>query len=397
MVSSGLDVAAREMLDRFQGETLGLVCNQATLASDLRHLLDVFLPGHHAEKFRIGAAFGPQHGIWGHTQDNMIEWEGYTDPSTGLLFHSLYGEHRKPTPTMLQGLDRLVIDVPDIGTRYYTFIWTTFLCMEAAMELGIPVTILDRPNPLGGTQIEGTMLDPELSSFVGWKPIPTRHGLTLGEAALYFRNRFLPHATVEVIPCLGWDGAQYGDQTGLPWALPSPNMPTVDTAVVYPGQCLLEATTLSEGRGTTRPFEMFGAPYIDGRAFCDELNALSLPGVHYRPIHFEPTFHKYAKQVCQGAFIHVTDRRSFEPLLSTIAILQTIIRRYGDQFAFTPPPYEYVYDRDPIDILAGQWWLRRAIENDEPLDDIRERFRAETADFHRRADVELIYPRPSSS
>jgi uncharacterized protein YbbC (DUF1343 family) len=226
---------------------------------------------------------------------------------------------------------------------------------------------------------------------VGLHPIPTRHGLTLGEAALYLRNTQVPKAMVNVVQCEGWSRHEYADQTGLPWILPSPNMPTVETAIVYPGQCLLEATTVSEARGTTKPFEMFGAPYVDGPRYCDELMACNLPGVHFRPVQFEPTFHKYAREICQGAFIHVTDRTTFEPLLTTVAILQTLQRRYGEKFAFTPPPYEYVYDRDPIDILCGQWWLRKAIESQEPLANIRDRFREETSTFHSHEFVELLY------
>jgi len=374
---------------------VGLVCNQATLASDYRHILDHLLPGHQRGEFNLAAIFGPQHGIWGHTQDNMIEWEGYRDPKTELLFHSLYGEVREPTDAMMAGIEHLVIDLPDIGTRYYTFAWTMALCLKAATKLGIPVTILDRPNPLNGVQIEGPMLDPSLASFVGLYPVPTRHGLSLGEMARYLAASEFPSADVRVIECQGWDPCDAFEQTGLTWAMPSPNMPTPDTALVYPGMCLLEATNVSEGRGTTRPFEMFGAPWIDAVEFCQRLNALHLPGVSFRSVQFEPTFHKFAKEVCQGAFIHVTDRAVFKPVLMGVAILQQLFHGYAGKFAWKEPPYEYVWDRDPIDILLGQYWLREAIEQGTDLGWIEAKMDAEAQEFWDRPELKssLIYER----
>lgn len=374
-----------------KGKKLGVVCNQATVDSSYEHLLFRLLPGHRNGDYEIRCVFGPQHGIWGHTQDNMIEWEGYTDPLTGLRFLSLYGEHREPTAEMLEGLDLLVVDLPDIGARYYTFLWTLALCMKACEPLGIPILVLDRPNPIGGTQVEGTMLDSALDSFVGLYPIPTRHGLTLGEAALYLQKTQFPTVDIAVVRCEGWTRSQYADEAGLPWVMPSPNMPTIDTAVVYPGMCLIEGTQLSEGRGTTRPFEMFGAKYLQGFDLAASLNRLDLKGVLFRPITFQPTFHKFADEVCEGCQIHVTNRGEFEPVLTAIAVLQEVIRQAGEKFAWRPAPYEYVWDKEPIDILAGQMWVRPAIENLLPIHEVRERMKSEVEGFHESSSVELLY------
>ena len=367
-----------------------MVCHQASIASDLHHILDHLLLGHQQGRFSIGSVFGPQHGIWGHTQDNMIEWEGYRDPRTGLMYHSLYGEHRKPTPMMFRDLDLIVVDLQDVGSRYYTFIWTTFLTMEAAHELGLPVLVLDRPNPIGGMAVEGSGIEADLQSFVGWRSLPHRHGMTIGEAAQLFRAREFPHLDLQVIEMEGWTRRMHWPETGLHWALPSPNMPTYDTALVYPGGCLLEGTQASEGRGTTRPFEIFGAPYVNGSEFCASLNEAGLPGAHFRPVQFQPTFQKHFGEVCEGAFLHVTERDAFRPVLTGIAILQAFLRYHPNEFRWQVPPYEYVYDKDPIDILLGARWLREAVENQTPLAQIEERFRAEEAHF--RAEAERIYP-----
>ncbi|MBS1706938.1 MAG: DUF1343 domain-containing protein [Armatimonadetes bacterium] len=384
-VQLGIEKLVDKDWGEYRNKRVGLVCNQASILSDYRHVLDHALQA----RLDLGAVFGPQHGIWGHTQDNMIEWEGYRDEQRNVIFHSLYGENRKPTAEMLRGLDALIIDLPDVGSRYYTFQWTMALCMEACDEEGIPVVVTDRPNPIGGYQTEGTMLDMEYTSFVGLFPIPTRPGLTIGELAKHFKRMYFPDLDLKIIKMDGWERAMYFPETGLPWVMPSPNMPTVDTALVYPGQCLLEGTQVSEGRGTTRPFEMFGAPYFDVPSFCEELGRLKLNGVAFRPIQFEPTFHKFAKQVCQGAFIHVTDRNAFEPVLTSVGILQTLLKLYREQFQWSDPPYEYVYDRQPIDLLLGSKWLRRAVEEGSPIDWIRDQMRAESKGFLN--DIDFLY------
>jgi len=285
----------------------------------------------------------------------------------------------------------MVVDLPDVGSRYYTFIWTMANCMEACERRGIPMTVLDRPNPIGGEQVEGPMLDPALSSFVGLYPLPIRHGMTIGEIATHLRNTFFPRTELHVVRMEGWERSFYFEQCQLPWAMPSPNMPSVETAVVYPGGCLLEATKLSEGRGTTRPFEIFGAPYIDGWELSDCLNRLGLPGCHFRPVQFEPTFHKFAKEVCEGAFLHVTDRTRFEPVLSYIAVLQEVVRQCGEKFEWRPAPYEYEYEKEPIDILAGQKWVRRAVEGLEPLKEVRDRLRESCGEFAEQRNRALLY------
>lgn len=337
MVRTGLDRLAARGFDRLQGRKYGLLCNQATITADGRHIFEHDLPP-------FTALFGPQHGLFGHTQDNMIEWEG-----SGRTY-SLYGEHRKPTPEMLEGLDLMVIDLPDIGSRYYTFAWTTVLTIEACRESGIGVLVLDRPNPLGGVVTEGPIN--ELISFVGLRPVPIRHGLTLGEIALR-------EGPVEVLSAEGWSREVLFPETGLPWAMPSPNMPTFDTALVYPGGCLLEGTTISEGRGTTRPFEIFGAPGFSG--LDRELNALDLPGVHFRPIQFQPTFNKHAGELCDGCFVHVHDRAALQPVLTYVHVLAACFKRRPEGF-WKQPPYEYEHEHMPIDILWGSSALRESIE-----------------------------------
>jgi uncharacterized protein YbbC (DUF1343 family) len=386
---TGLDACISDGFARFKGHAIAIVCNQASVSGDYVHALDHLLPLHKNGGLQIACVLGPQHGIWGHTQDNMVEWQGYRDPRTGLLFHSLYGEHREPTRAMLQGVGRLVFDVPDVGARYYTFVWTLANCMKACAEHGVPVTVLDRPNPIGGIQVEGPVLQPQYASFVGLHPLPTRHGMTVGELATYFRAAYYPSCDLEVVRMEGWERAAYQDETEFGWAVPSPNMPTVDTAVVYPGQCLLEGTRMSEGRGTTRPFEVFGAPWIEAWEFTGRLNALGLSGVHFRPYVYQPTFQKFAGELCQGAFIHVTDRSAYRPVLTSVAVMQEAARH--DRFEWLLPPYEYEETKMPFDILAGNAWLRSAIEGLEPLAKVRDRMDSEAAEFEPVRQGCLLY------
>lgn len=388
---TGLDVLIASGFTALRGKSIGLLCNQASISADLNHVLDVLLPEHRAGRLKIVGVFGPQHGLHGHTQDNMVEWESRRDGRTGLPVWSLYGENRSPTPEMLEGIDTFVVDLPDVGARYYTFIWTLALSMQACERAGISTIVLDRPNPIGGVQVEGPVVTSEYSSFVGMHPLPTRHGMTIGEIARYFQDSFVPDLKLEVIPMRGWSRGDYFEGTGLPWAMPSPNMPTVDTAVVYPGMCLLEGTTLSEGRGTTRPFEFFGAPSIDGWKLADSLNAARLPGIAFRPIEFEPTFQKHANQLCQGCALHVVDRSIFEPVLTAVAILREVKSQYPESFSWRPPPYEYETEKLPIDILSGNDWLRPAIEGQTPIREIRARFRDEARLFEPARGQSRLY------
>lgn len=365
-VTTGLDVLLTNVAKELAGQRIAVLCNQASVASDLEHILDHLLK----HDVKITRVFGPQHGIWGHTQDNMIEWEGYRDPRTNINFVSLYGEHREPTEEMLQGIDRLFIDLQDVGARYYTFIWTMALSMKACAKQHIPVTVLDRPNPINGSTTEGPMLQEGFASFVGLHPVPIRHGLTIGELATLFKRQHYPDCDLTVIHMKNWDRKMFFDQTGLPWVPPSPNMPTLETAIVYPGQCLLEGTNLSEGRGTTRPFESCGAPWIDAWKLADELAKYDLPGVLFRPVQFQPTFQKYSGEVCQGVFLHVTDRNSFQPVKTTVVLLGAVKKHWPDRFKWRSPPYEYETLREPIDILFGSQQLRRFIENSASYEEV---------------------------
>ncbi|MEM7014057.1 MAG: DUF1343 domain-containing protein, partial [Verrucomicrobiota bacterium] len=286
-------------------------------------------------------------------QDNMIEWDGYRHPRLNIPVFSLYGEHREPTPEMLEGLDALFVDLVDVGARYYTFIWTMLLCMKASEQAGVHVIVADRPNPLNGVTTEGEPQDPDYLTFVGLHPIPVRHAKTIGELAQQFRDERFPNCELTVLPMAGWEREMWFDQTGLPFVMPSPNMPTLDTATVYPGMCLLEGTNMSEGRGTTRVFELFGAPWIDADDFAHELNALQLPGAKFRAAGFEPTFQKHAKQVCQGAFLHVLDRDAFLPYATGVEIIRTARRMYPNDFAWKEPPYEYEWEKLAIEMLTG--------------------------------------------
>lgn len=387
---TGLDLAAATEFSDWKGQAIGLVCNQASITREARHVLDLLLPLHRAGKVNIHAVFGPEHGLYGHTQDNMIEWEGLPDPRTGFTIHSLYGVEREPNDAMLAGVERLVVDLQDAGARYYTFIWTMALCMKASEARGLPVTILDRPNPIGSS-VEGTVLEQAFDSFVGLYPLPTRHGLTIGEVAKYLHQRYFPGLALDVVRMQDWDRTAYWESTGQPWGMPSPNMPTVDTAVVYPGGCLFEACNLSEGRGTTRPFEIVGAPWLDGWRYADALNAAGLEGVYFRPLQFEPTFNKHAKSLCEGVFIHVIDRSGFEPVLTTIAMLMEARRQAPAAFAWRDGPYEYEYVKRPIDILTGNAWLAPAIDEGERLGVIRERMRSECEAFEPVRKEALLY------
>jgi uncharacterized protein YbbC (DUF1343 family) len=379
-VKTGLDRIATSWPKAFRHADIGLVIHPASVNSRLDHAADIFLK---SSKFRLKAFFGPQHGIRGETQDNMIEWSGFKDRKTGLPVHSLYGRTRKPDRKMMKGIDVMVIDLQDVGSRYYTFIWTLALVMEACLETGTPVVILDRPNPINGSQIEGPVLKEEFKSFVGLHPLPVRHGMTIGEVGLYLQSTFYLGVDLQIIPMSGWVRGQWFEETGLPWVMPSPNMPTVDTAAVYPGMCLLEGTNLSEGRGTTRPFEIFGAPFIDPEKLMGRLADFRLPGLCFRPLFFLPTFQKHAGTLCGGAQIHVTDRKKYKPFLTATAILKAVCELYPADFAWKKPPYEYEERILPIDILTGDDRFRTEIESGCGLSQMQARWNSELAAFDR--------------
>jgi len=338
--------------EKFHGARIGALLQPASVSSKLEHA-SCILERHNSDLFRLSAFFGPQHGFLGQTQDNMVEWKSYEHPRLRIPIYSLYGEHREPMAEMLTALDVLLVDLQDVGARYYTFVWTLYLCMRACEKGGITVVVLDRPNPINGTMTEGPLLDPNYKSFVGMHPIPVRHGRTIGELAQQFRNEAFPNCDLTVLPMKHWQRTMWFDETGRQWVMPSPNMPTLDTATVYPGMCLLEATNISEGRGTTRPFEIFGAPFINAETLCQELNALRLPGVFFRENYFQPTFHKFAGELCYGAQLHVSDRNAFRPYHAGVEILRTLRKLYPKQFTWKQPPYEYETEKLPIEILLG--------------------------------------------
>jgi uncharacterized protein YbbC (DUF1343 family) len=384
----GLDLVDKLWPRDLKSARVGLVAHPASVNRRFEHAVDVF---RWSKKFRLSALFGPQHGIHGQTQDNMIEWEGFHDPSSGLPVFSLYGKVRKPAPSMLEHCDVLAVDMQDVGSRYYTFIWTMDLCMQACLEAEKPVVVLDRPNPLGGRTTEGPVLDARYASFVGLKPLPIRHGMTIAEIARYLHRSFYPDLDLRVIPMQGWKRALWFDDTGLPWVIPSPNMPTLDTALVYPGMCLFEGTNISEGRGTTRPFELFGAPFIHGETIVKRLREFKLPGVSFRPLHFQPTFQKHAGHLCGGAQIHVTDRGKFKPFKTGVAILKAIHNTYPRDFKWKEPPYEYEEVNLPIDILAGTDRLRKDIESWKDLGEMESWWKEEAKAFEKIRKKYLLY------
>ena len=385
-VRLGIDV----LLDsrRLRGARTGVVANHASIDGRYQHVVDRVAK---ADDVTLSAIFGPQHGFRSDVQDNMIETAHAEDAARRVPVYSLYSETREPTAAMLAGLDVLVVDLQDIGARIYTYIYTMANCLRACKRHGIHVIVCDRPNPIGGEDVEGALLRRGFESFVGQFPIPMRHGMTIGELARLFNEEFGIGASLEVVKMEGWSRRSYWDATGLPWVMPSPNIPTLDSAIVYPGTVLFEGTMLSEGRGTTRPFELVGAPWIDAERFTDAMNALGLPGIVCRPAVFEPTFQKHAKQPCGGCQVHVLDRAAFRPVLTGVALIDLFRRSNPAKYAWRQPPYEYEHDKMPFDILAGSDDLRRQIESETPLAEIAESWRDEERAFEKLRKPYLLY------
>jgi uncharacterized protein YbbC (DUF1343 family) len=381
IVQTGLDVFEKSWPKKLNGSRVGLLIHPASVNRRLEHAVNIFMK---SRKFILKALFGPQHGIYGETQDNMIEWEDFDDCHTGLPVFSLYGRTRKPEPIMLKQIDVLTIDLQDVGARYYTFIWTMENCMRACMEMKKSIVILDRPNPIGGHKIEGPVLEEACQSFVGQRPLPIRHGMTLGEIGNYLWGTFYSSLDFHVISMRGWKRKFWFDSARLPWVMPSPNMPTLDTAMAYPGMCLLESTNISEGRGTTRPFEIFGAPFVKPMLVVNRLKEFNLPGVIFRPMFFQPTFQKHAGNACGGAQLHVTDRKRFKPFKTGVAIVKAVHDLYSKHFLWKRPPYEYETKKMPIDILAGTKRLRQDLEKGEALDRMEEWWTDQSFQFDKR-------------
>jgi uncharacterized protein YbbC (DUF1343 family) len=373
---------------RLNGSRVGVLANPASIDHKFRHIVDRLAA---SPDWTLTAIFGPQHGFQSDLQDNMIESAHAKDKRRNVPIFSLYSETREPTPAMLDLIDVLVIDIQDVGARIYTFIYTMANCLRAAARQNLPVIVCDRPNPIGGVAVEGPMLEKGYESFVGQFPIPMRHGMTVGELARLFNERYAIGAELEIVPMEGWSRDMYWDATGLPWVMPSPNMPTLDTAIVYPGTVLFEGTMLSEGRGTTRPFELIGAPWLDGEQLAERMSGAGLAGVHFRSATFEPTFQKHARATCGGCQIHVTSRREFEPVKAGVSLMRECYGLAPDRFGWRDPPYEYEHDKMPIDILAGSPALRQQIEQQVPLDDIVMSWERRESDFAEMRRPYLLY------
>jgi uncharacterized protein YbbC (DUF1343 family) len=383
-IRTGLDILTADGCTRLRGQRVGLVAHPASVDHRLRHAIELLAA---APGVRLEAVFGPEHGLLGEVQD-LIGVRDDRDPLSGLRSHSLYGstvQSLRPTRDQLTGLDVLVIDLQDVGSRYYTFPTTMLFCLEAAAGVGLGVLALDRPNPLGGVAVEGPTLRPGYESYVGPHALPTRHGLTIGELARFYRAERKIDVELEVIACEGLRHDMDFEATGLPWVLPSPNMATVDTAFVYPGQCLIEGTNLSEGRGTTRPFELCGAPGIDARRVCERLNGEGHPGAAFRPAWFQPTFQKHAGQRCGGLQLHVTDRTAFRPVRTGLAVLAALRDAAGERFAWRTEEYEFVRDPIAIDLLFGSDRERKALEAGANWQDIAAAWEPEEAAWRERS------------
>lgn len=388
MVITGLErvLADPGLLSGFG--TLGLLYNQASVNRAYRPAPDLI---HEAFPGRLVALFGPQHGVAGTEQDNMKETDHSVRPRLEIPVYSLYSEHRRPDPAWLAKVDTVLVDIQDVGTRVYTFATTVLYLMEACCRHGKRVVILERPNPINGIDLEGNLLDPQYASFVGPFPIPMRHGLTLGELMLLYNTEFGIECDLTVIPMSGWNRSSYYEDTGLPWVLPSPNMPLVETAVVYPGQVILEGTNLSEGRGTTRPFELFGAPYIRTDLLAAAVEKETLAGAVLREVDFRPTFNKWSDALCHGFQIHVVRRGVFQPFRATLGIISAVLREYPNDFRWSDPPYEYEEDKLPVDVILGNPQVRRDLEEGRSVLDLERSWQHDLDRFSRTRSRYLLY------
>lgn len=389
MVRTGLDLFLGSFPEKLKNKRIGVLCHAPSITADFRHITEV-LQG--SSSCRLTAVFGPQHGISGETQDNMIEWNGLIHPVWKIPVFSLYGENRKPTPAMLSEIDVLLIDMQDVGARLYTYAWTVKLCMEACADAGIPVWVLDRPNPVAGIWFDGPVLKKEYFTFVGGAEIPLCHRMTLGEIAVWIKGKDINNCDLTVIKMENWRRSMFYDETGLPWVLPSPNMPTLKTAIVYPGMVLFEALNISEGRGTTIPFELFGAPFIVTSRLLRNLEARKIAGCRFRIHDFIPTFNKFKGLLCHGLQIHVTDRRIFRPVAATLEIIEAINQTSPTgSVRFIQPPYEYEYRLLPFDILSGDDNMRKVLESGSSVEREKERWNDEAEVFRKEFKRVALY------
>lgn len=385
----GIEILLDEKIGLLKGRRVGLVCNQASvLPETFAHAADVF---HEHADIKLTTLFGPQHGIRGDVQYNMIETPHVRDARTGIMVYSLYSEVREPTEEMLADVDDIVVDLQDVGCRIYTFVYTMANCMRAARKFGKRVIVCDRPNPINGNAVEGNITEDEFTSFVGQFALPTRHGMTIGELAKMFNEHFGIGCDLEVVEMQNWSREMWGDECGLPWILPSPNIPDVDTCVVFPATVHLEGTELSEGRGTTLPFFLNGAPFIDPYEWAAELRKFDLPGVAFREAYFRPTFCEFAGETCGGVQIHITDRETFTPVINGIAMVKTAYDLYRDNFQWRQNAYEYEFDKNPFDVVCGTDKIRKAIENGVSIKQIEDSWVKGLKDFFEIRKPHLLY------
>ncbi len=389
MIQTGIDILSHDGCRALKGRRIGLLANPASTTSDLRHTSDVL----HSCGITPLCLFGPQHGYTGETQANMIEWEGYTHPKLGIPVYSLYGRERRPEQSVLENLDTVVIDLPDVGARPYTYLWTAVLMMQACAEAGVEILVCDRPNPIGGKLVEGPPLDMRFKSFVGLHPLPMRHGLTIAEALEMIHERDGIRCTLNIMKMEGWRRSMFYEDTEIPWILPSPNIPAVDTAMVYPGSVLIEGTNVSEGRGTTKPFEIIGAPWIDPDDFAGALSRVDLTGVLFRPLSFKPTWDMYRDELCGGVQLHVLDRNHFQPVRCGYTIIETAARLYPDHFRWKEPPYEYEWELLPIDLISGSASLRETIDAGGEVAELFRNWENEEDRFRKEREEYLLYER----
>ena len=380
-VLNGVDVLL-EKPRKFLGDNqIGLITNPTGVTTSLESTLDAF---HRNDKVKLKAVFGPEHGARGDIQD-ALEVSNHIDPHTGLTVYSLYGEHRAPNEEMLDGIDILVFDIQDCGARFYTYVSTLTYCMESAKKQGVSMVVLDRPNPINGTRIEGNILEQGFESFIGLHPIPVRHGMTIGELSSFINSTI--KCDLSIVPMEGWYRDQWFDETGLPWVQPSPNLPSIEAATVFPGTCFFEGVNVSEGRGTTRPFEYLGAPWVDGKRWADAMNTLGLPGVGFRSCYFTPTFWRFKGERCSGVQVHVTNRNVFKPVQTGLHLLSTLMELHP-RFQFNEPTYD---SRRHFDLLAGTNKLRMQLENEDPVESILASWEEAKTMYLKEREKHLLY------
>jgi len=387
-VKTGLEIFLSNPPEWVKHKRLGLLCNPASVDRQFRHagkLIDEKFPG------QLAALFSPQHGFFAEKQDNMIESDNIKDLDLNIPVFSLYGKTRIPTAEMLDHTDIVVIDLQDVGTRVYTFIYTISYCLEAAKQAGIKIIVLDRPNPLNGVVLEGNILSSDCASFVGRYPIPMRHGLTVGELTLMLNEYFDIGCDLSIVPMKNWRRSMYFDDTDLPWIPPSPNLPTPASALVYPGQVIWEGTNISEGRGTTQPFEVFGAPFLDVEKMLSFMDGHILPGAILRPLAFEPTSNKWQKELCKGFQIHITDRDQYKPYITSLKLLQGILTHFPKLFEYKNPPYEYEFKRLPMDLILGGKEVRTRLENFDNLEEIENSWQEGIDEFRKIREPFTLY------